>query len=185
MTQLVTALALALHATVPSVNVDRVGAITEDIFAVVETESHSEKGLRMDSETAVALLAAAIVNESGLKESVEKCSTNGDGGRSVGLGQVMRGRNWEGHTRSEICSSRTLQLTLALHVLNRCWAQTPRADATFRCYVAGNAAIHSDAAKRELKTYLKYKKTLSDAKARPEEPAAQACVERPGKKCST
>jgi len=145
----------------PSINVDRVKAVTDDMFAVVQSESNSERGLRIDTDSAVAMLAAVVVNESGMRESVENCKTNGDGGRSIGLGQVMKGLNWEGHTRKEICSNRKLQLTLALRVLDRCWTRTPKADSMFRCYTSGDAAVQSHAARRELNTYLKLKKAIT------------------------
>ena len=166
MTHLITALALALQTMLPSINVDRVNAVTDDMFTVVREESNSEKKLSMEQDTAIALLAAVVVNESGMRESVEKCKTNGDGGKSIGLGQVMKGINWEGHTRAQICSNRKLQLKLALHVLDRCWSRTPQAAPTFRCYTSGSAAVDSHAANRGHKLYLKLSKVISSEKSK-------------------
>lgn len=155
------ALAAALHAIVPSVSEDRVKAVADDVVFVVDQEIDNgglkSKIKRLD---AIAALSAAITMESGLKESVENCKAAGDGGRSVGLGQVMRGPNWEGHSRQEICSSRKLQLKLALHVFDRCWARTPKADAAFRCYTSGDAGVDSDAAKREYSLYSRLRKSI-------------------------
>lgn len=164
MTHLITALTLALQMMLPSINVDRISAVTDDIFAVVHEESNSEKKLSMDNDTAAALLAAVVVNESGMRESVEKCKTNGDGGKSIGLGQVMKGINWEGHTRAQICANRKLQLKLALHVLDRCWSRTPQAAPTLRCYTSGSAAVNSHAANRGHKLYLKLSNVISSVK---------------------
>lgn len=166
MTHLITALALALQTMLPTVKVDRVNAVTDDMFAVVQEESNSVKGLSMQDETAVALLAAVVVNESGMRESVEKCRINGDGGKSIGLGQVMKGVNWEGYTREQICSNRKLQLKLALHVLDRCWARTPQAAPALRCYTSGSAATDSTAARKELKTYYKLSSIISSVKSK-------------------
>ena len=104
---------------------------------------------------AVAMVAAVATHESGLRVSVEKCHQNGDGGLSIGLGQVMQGPAWGGHTRKEICSSRKLQLKLALRVLDLCWSKTPNHEATFRCYAAGDAKKFSYSARNQFALYTK------------------------------
>lgn len=166
MSQLVTALVLALQTMLPSIDADRIKSVTNDVFAVVKQEASSKRGLQLEHDTAVAMLTSVIINESGMRESVETCKITGDGGLSIGLGQVMRGPNWEGHSKKEICSNRKLQLTLALHVLDRCWAGSTRADSTFRCYTSGSSAMKSAAADKELKTYLKIKSVLATAKSK-------------------
>jgi len=162
MTHFMTALSLILQTIAPTVSIDRITAISVDVVDVVQGAANSKNGLHIDSDTAVFMLAAAASHESGLLESVETCKNNGDGGRSVGLGQVMSGPNWEGHTRSEICSNRKLQLQLAVRVLDKCWEKTPRPDATFRCYTSGNANFQSYAAKHELNLFTKIKKVVTD-----------------------
>lgn len=162
MTHFMTALSLVLQTIAPTVSINRISAISVDIVDVVQGEAISRNGLHIDSDTAIFMLAAAVSSESGLLESVETCKNNGDGGRSVGLGQVMTGPNWQGHTRSEICSSRKLQLQLAVRVLDKCWEKTPRPDATFRCYTSGSAAFQSYAAKHELNLFTKIKKIVDE-----------------------
>lgn len=161
MTNLATALVLVLHTVLPKTSQDRLRVVTEDMVAVVKEEI-SNGGLKstISEKEALTMLAAAVTHESGFRESVENCRVNGDGGKSIGLGQVMIGQNWEGHTRKEICSSRKLQLKLALHVIDRCWLRTPRADASFRCYTSGDAAKDSHAAKKEASIYRKIKAAL-------------------------
>lgn len=151
MTNLAATLAIALHAIVPSVSEDRTNAIAEDMVRVVEAEA-SDK--RLDLTDSVAMLAAVAIHESGLRESVENCRNAGDGGKSIGLGQVMRGPNWEGHTRAEICGSRKLQLQLALHTIGRCNVKGRSKEAIFRCYTSGSAGVDSAAARSEYKLYL-------------------------------
>lgn len=160
MNNLVTALSLALQIMAPSVEPWRADEIAHDMVTIVQEES--QNGLHFDELTAATILGAAAVNETKLHKDAETCKTAGDGGRSIGLGQVMRGQNWQGHTKKEICSNRKLQLKLALHVMNKCWARTPRPDAAFRCYTAGNAAIDSDAAKRGNRTYLTINKIVKE-----------------------
>lgn len=72
---------------------------------------------------ATALLLTAIAwHESGFRKDVETCHgpiAKGDQGRSIGLFQIIRGPNREGHSAKEICSDRKLQVRLGLHVLRR------------------------------------------------------------------
>ena len=161
MTNLTAALVLVLHASLPKIDQSRLTVVTDDMTAVVEDESSN--GLlksTIKNDEALAMLTAAVLNESGFSADVENCKINGDGGRSVGLGQVMKGQNWEGHSRKKICSDRKLQLRLALHVIDKCWSRTPRPDAAFRCYTSGDASKDSKSARREYKTYLKYKNVI-------------------------
>lgn len=146
---------------VPHVTEERRQIVAQDIVEVVQEDMRN--GVlksSMDLNDAVSMLAAAVTIESGLRDVVENCRSNGDGGKSIGLGQVMRGPNWEGHTRAEICASRKLQLQLSLHVIDRCWERTPNGAAAFRCYTSGNAAIHSRVARTEHSLYAKIKKDI-------------------------
>jgi hypothetical protein len=158
MMNLVATLTLMLQALAPKVNGDRVSAISSDMIEVVEADANNEP--RLDSKTSLAMLAAAAVGESGLLESAEACKATGDGGKSVGLGQVMRGPNWEGHSRKEICSDRKLQLKLSLHVLKKCWSRTPTPRSVFRCYTSGDAAVGSYVASSEHKIFVRIKNAL-------------------------
>lgn len=162
MTHLMTALSLVLQTIAPTVDANRISAIATDMIDVVQGEVNSKNGLHIDSDTAVFMLAAAASHESGLLESVETCKNAGDGGRSIGLGQVMSGPAWEGHSKKEICSNRKLQLQLSVRVLDKCWTKTPQPDATFRCYTAGNASIHSYAARHTLGYYKAIKKSVEE-----------------------
>jgi hypothetical protein len=182
MTNLVATLAAVLHATVPSVSVDRVNAIAEDMVSVVEAEHTSDK--RLDSASSLAMLAAVAIHESGLRESVENCKAAGDGGKSIGLGQVMRGPNWEGHTRQEICSSRKLQLQLALHTIDRCNTKGRSMESVFRCYTSGNPSFDSAAARSEHKLFLNLRSSIRETAKRNEKlevaTKADRSVEVPG-----
>jgi len=161
MTNLVATLSLMLQALEPSVAADRADAIASDMAEVVEAEKINDTGL--DTVTSLAMMAGAVVVESGLMESIEKCKASGDGGKSIGLGQVMRGTNWEGHTKKEICSDRKLQLKLSLHVLQRCVETKPATDAVFRCYTSGSPNVGSYTARREHKAFMKVKTALVEA----------------------
>ena len=155
---------LALQTSLPKVDQQRIADVTKDIVDVIETEY--EAGNYRGSLTkndAIALLSAAVAHESGFKIEVETCKMAGDGGKSIGLGQVMIGQNWEGHTRKEICSDRKLQLRLAHHVMTRCWERTPRASSTLRCYTSGDAGKGSDVAKKQLASYMKFKDIIDES----------------------
>ena len=80
MSQLVTALVLALQTMLPSIHADRIKSVTNDVFAVVKQEASSKRGLQLEHDTAVAMLTSVIINESGMRESVETCKITGDGG---------------------------------------------------------------------------------------------------------
>ena len=63
-------------------------------------------GTKPNSVRDTALLVLAIYqHESGLLPEVRDCQRKGNGGRSVGLGQLMRGRAWHGHSEEEVCTS--------------------------------------------------------------------------------
>lgn len=158
MTNLAIALMLALQATLPGIRQDRLRVVSEDMVSVVNKE-FSDKNLRssISQEEALHMLAAVAVGESALRRDIENCKTSGDGGKSVGLGQVMRGPNWKGYTRKEICGNRKIQLKLALHVIDACWQRSSGSEASFRCYTSGNPEKNSYAAKYEYSTYRKVK----------------------------
>lgn len=162
MTHLLIALNLILQSLAPTVDPKRVEAIASDMVETVKIESSSKPNFHIAPEEAAYMLAAVAVHESGLLESVETCKNVGDGGRSLGLGQVMRGLSWGGHTKAEICTSRKLQLQLSLRVLDLCWEKTPQVDATFRCYTAGSASINSYAARHTLGLYKQIKKSVNE-----------------------
>jgi hypothetical protein len=164
MTNLAIALMFALQVSLTNnVSQDRLRVVSQDMVSVVE-EEFSKGSLRstLTQADALSMLAAVAVGESSLRSDIENCKTTGDGGRSVGLGQVMRGPNWKGHSRSEICTSRRLQLRLALHVLDACWQRTPKADASFRCYTAGDPNKNSYAASHEYKTFKKVRSSMNN-----------------------
>jgi hypothetical protein len=165
MTSITTALVFVLHTILPKTSQERLSVVAEDIVSVVDDET-SNKLLKstIKRDQAIAMIAAAVTHESGFSEKVENCKINGDGGKSIGLGQVMIGQNWEGHTRKEICSDRKLQLRLALHVIDRCWQRTPNGAAAFRCYTSGDSSKDSRTAKREYETYKKIKASLDEYK---------------------
>lgn len=156
MTNLAIALMLALQVSLTNNNIgqDRLSLVSQDMISVVDEEfSNGSLKSSIKQEDALSMLAAVAVGESSLRADIENCRTTGDGGRSVGLGQVMRGPNWRGHSRSEICASRRLQLRLALHVLDACWQRTSKADASFRCYTAGDPKKNSYVARHEYQTF--------------------------------
>lgn len=160
MMNLVAALTVVLQSVVGSgygvATPARIKVVSEDIVEVVREDFENKKlKSTIAFKDAVAMLAAAATHESGLRVSVENCHHNGDNGKSLGLGQVMRGPNWEGHSQKEICGNRKLQLKLALHVLDRCWEGTPNHEAAFRCYAAGDAKKFSWSARNQ---HLMFKK---------------------------
>lgn len=73
-------------------------------------------------EATALLLTAVAWHESGFRKDVETCQgplAKGDDGRSIGLFQIMQGKNRQGYSAKEICSDRKLQVRLGLHVLRR------------------------------------------------------------------
>lgn len=161
MTNLAIALLLALQSSLTNVGQDRLRVISEDMVSVVDREFSLQKmKSTLSQDQALPILAAVATVESGLRYDIERCKTTGDSGRSVGLGQVMRGPNWLGFTKKEICESRYLQLKLALHVIDECWYRVPRADAALRCYTSGNPNKNSYVARKEYETYLAIKRKI-------------------------
>ena len=162
MTNLAIALMMALQIALPGISQDRLRVVSNDMVSVVEEEfSNSSLKSSITRDEALPMLAAVAVGESALRADIENCKTTGDGGKSVGLGQVMRGPNWKGFSRKEICGSRRLQLKLSLHVIDMCWLRTPTPDAAFRCYTAGDHTKHSYAARKEYKEYTSVKKSIN------------------------
>lgn len=130
---LATAAILSLRSAPPP---PRAEAIALDVATVIADEPDT---LPWDARTTALAMVAAGYDESGLRPEVEDCRRAGDHGVSVGLWQVHAGRNWEGHARAEICADRRLQARLALHVLARCAARTPRISSAMHCYASGDA----------------------------------------------
>lgn len=160
MTNLAIALMLSLQfITKGDVRQDRLRVVSEDIVSVVEEElSKNSLKSSIKKEDAVPLLAAVALGESNLRRDIETCKVTGDGGRSVGLGQVMRGPNWKGHTRSQICGNRRLQLKLALNVLDACWLRAKDAPSVLRCYTSGDPNKNSYVAKHEHSLYSRLRR---------------------------
>jgi Transglycosylase SLT domain len=130
----------------------RYESIAEDISAVAmdENEPPLFKGPAGREATAI-LLSAVAWHESGFRKDVDICKgvrSKGDDGLSVGLLQVMKGRNYEGHSAMEICRDRRLAIRLGLHVLRRAketchggprlWLQS---------YAAGFCGVNSSSAR--------------------------------------
>jgi hypothetical protein len=130
----------------------RYESIAEDISAVAMDESEPPlfKGPAAREATAV-LLSAVAWHESGFRKDVDICKgvrSKGDKGRSVGLLQVMKGRNYEGHSALEICQDRRLAIRLGLHVLRRAKETChggPRV--WLQSYAAGGCSVHSSSAR--------------------------------------
>ena len=112
----------------------RYDAIADDISTILSDETEPLLFTGPAGREATGLLLATIAwHESGFRKDVDTCTgalSRGDNGRSVGLLQVMRGPNYEGHTAKEICGDRRLAIRLGLHVLNRaketCQRMSPR-----------------------------------------------------------
>ena len=173
MTNLAIALMLALQSALPGISQDRLRVVSIDMVSVVNNEfSSGTLQSKLAKEEALPMLAAVAVGESSLRRDVEDCKVAGDGGKSVGLGQVMRGPNWKGYKRSEICSNRKIQLKLALHVLDACWQRTPEATAVFRCYTSGDPRKSSYAARHE---YATYRRVRTHVKSHSEGQHLQTC----------
>jgi hypothetical protein len=126
----------------------RYESIAEDISSVAmdEDEPPLFKGPAAREATAV-LLSAVAWHESGFRKDVDICKglrSKGDNGLSVGLLQVMKGRNYEGHSAMEICKDRKLAIRLGLHVLRRAKETCqggPRA--WLQSYAAGGCGVNS------------------------------------------
>lgn len=161
MTNLAIALMLSLQVVSRGdVKQDRLRVVSEDIVSVVEQEvSGNSLKSGMKIEDAIPLLAAVALGESNLRRDIETCKVTGDGGRSVGLGQVMRGPNWQGHTRTQICSNRKLQLKLALHVLDVCRLRSKDSPSVLKCYTSGDPSKNSFAARHEYALYNRLRKS--------------------------
>lgn len=162
MSNIATALVVVLQTMLPKVGQERFETVIDDMVTVVDNEIKiGSMKSSLEREEALAMLSAAFIHESGFREEVENCKIVGDGGRSVGLGQVMRGQNWQGHKKHEICSDRKLQIKLSLHVLDKCKIQSPKPAAVFRCYTSGNASKDSHTAQKEYKSYKAIRSAIS------------------------
>jgi hypothetical protein len=130
----------------------RYESIAEDISAVAmdENEPPLFKGPAAREATAV-LLSAVAWHESGFRKDVEICKgirSKGDNGLSVGLLQVMRGRNYEGHSATEICKDRRLAIRLGLHVLRRAKETCHGSPRTWlQSYAAGYCGVDSSSSR--------------------------------------
>ena len=130
----------------------RYESIAEDISAVAmdENEPPLFKGPAGREATAI-LLSAVAWHESGFRKDVDICKgilSKGDKGRSVGLLQVMKGRNYEGHSATEICQNRRLAIRLGLHVLRRAKETChggPRV--WLQSYAAGGCGVRSSSSR--------------------------------------
>ena len=147
-------LSIAIKNSLPSISFTRSILVSQDITAVVYREFEEKNIKNIESpNTAVALLSGVVIGESGRRGDIEDCSVTGDRGRSIGLGQVMKGPNWLGHSRKEICGSRQLQLKLALRVLDFCSRGAHEQASVFRCYTSGNSKKDSYIARHENSIY--------------------------------
>jgi hypothetical protein len=154
---------LAGISSVQDVNPERLRAVSEDIVTVVEGEMKlGNLKSKIETDDAIAMLAGAVTNESAFNDAYETCRLTGDGGRSLGLGQVIHPWGWKRHSKEEICNNRKLQLALALYNIDECWSTTPDAAASFRCYTTGSAKRDSGAARREYRYYMKFRTEISE-----------------------
>jgi hypothetical protein len=127
----------------------RYGSIAEDMAAVVSDEQEAPLFTGPAAREVTGLLLATIAwHESGFRKDVDACKgtmAKGDNGRSIGLLQVMRGPNYEGHTSKEICGDRRLALRLGLHVLRRAKETCTGGPRTWlQSYASGSCSIHSN-----------------------------------------
>lgn len=144
-------ISLAMMKILPGVSIERTINVANDIVEVVyqEFDNNSIKNIKTEEE-AISLLSGAVVGESGLRKDIERCLISGDRGRSIGLGQLMRGPNWGGYTRSQICNDRKLQLRLSLRALDKCAAGgSTDSSMIFRCYTSGDRRKDSSIARYE------------------------------------
>jgi hypothetical protein len=130
----------------------RYESIAEDISAVAMDEDEPPLFTGPAAREATAVLLSAVAwHESGFRKDVDICKgarSKGDKGRSVGLLQVMKGPNYEGHSATEICQDRRLAIRLGLHVLRRA-KETCRGGPRvwLQSYAAGGCGIRSSSAR--------------------------------------
>ena len=104
------------------VPIDQVVRISHAIEHAVEAEELPFKG-RLAKEKTAVLLGALANHESGLRETIERCSfehvkgLTEDNGKAIGYTQLFEGPSWGGHSREEICGDAELQFRLALRYL--------------------------------------------------------------------
>ena len=86
----------------------RYESIADDISAVVMDDAEPPLFTGPAGREATGVLLSAIAwHESGFRKDVDVCKgvrSKGDNGKSIGLLQVMRGPNYEGHSATEICA---------------------------------------------------------------------------------
>lgn len=137
----------------------RYDSIAADIAAVLSDENEVPLFEGPAAREATGLLLATIAwHESGYRKDVDTCKgalSRGDHGRSVGLLQVMRGPNYEGHTAKEICSDRRLAIRLGLHVLRRAKETCPGVGPKgwVQSYTSGYCGVRSSSAKAVCKAF--------------------------------
>lgn len=127
----------------------RLTSIAHDISeAASARQGEMFKGGGADVALGVMLVAIAH-HESGFLVSVDTCTRRGDTGRSITLFQILRGRNWEGHSAEEICANRKLAVRLALNVLARPLKAKARLSPQqiLNAYVSGSPGYATAAAK--------------------------------------
>jgi hypothetical protein len=130
----------------------RYESIADDIAAVVSEETEPPLFTGPAAREATGLILSAIAwHESGFRKDVDTCHgvrSKGDNGLSIGLLQVMRGPNYEGHTAKEICADRRLAIRLGLHVLRRAKESCHGGPRTWlQSYAAGRCGMKSDVAR--------------------------------------
>lgn len=139
------ALALvAILRSAPNADRARLQAIALDVALAVELGPVPFVGPAA-AEAAIVALVAIGKGESGWRPEVGDCRVMGDRGRSAGYWQVMRGQNWMGATREDVCSNPALAAFLGL----RAFANHARRARThlgiFYGYASGSASRPSAA----------------------------------------
>jgi hypothetical protein len=127
----------------------RYESIADDISAVVMDDAEPPLFTGPAGREATGVLLSAIAwHESGFRKDVDVCKgvrSKGDNGKSIGLLQVMRGPNYEGHSATEICQDRRLAIRLGLHVLRRAKESCSGPPRTWlQSYAAGGCGIRSN-----------------------------------------
>lgn len=125
-----------------SSTMERYRGIATEISSAVETaEQYPFEGPAAKTASAIAL-ATIAQHESSYREAVRSCRVRGDGGQSISLFQLYRGRSWFGHSSTEICEDPVLAGKLALNVLD--WYSTSRSlTSLFQGYTSGKRSITS------------------------------------------
>lgn len=125
----------------------RLQAIAADVALAVELGAVPFLGPAAREAAVVALVAIGF-GESLWRPEVGDCRVTGDRGRSVGFWQVMRGPNWAGASREDICSNQALAAFLGLRAFAMHARPTRSHLGTFYGYASGSASKPSDAGRR-------------------------------------